>query len=152
MTDLTNGPLCYLATPYSKFERGIEAAFEEAARITAALIRSGVKVYSPIVHCHPPSVIGGIDPLDHTIWIPFDEAMMDAAPVLIVAHMPGWAESFGVAHEIAFFEKRGKPIFDLDPDTMTMTRRKRSIERDRFDDAAHDRAQAILRETFGGRS
>lgn len=134
MSELQSAPLCYLATPYSKYKGGdIVAAFEDAARIAAKLMTSGIKVYSPIAHTHPLAIYGNIDPLDHAIWMPFDEAMMDAAAVLIVAHMDGWEKSFGVTHEIEFFEKRGKPIYDLNPDTMTMTRRLRKLARDRFD-------------------
>jgi nucleoside 2-deoxyribosyltransferase len=116
--------LCYLATPYSKYLGGhLERAFVDASKIAAQLLRAGIKVYSPIAHTHPLAVYGNIDPLDHSIWLPFDEAMMEAANILIVAHMDGWQDSKGIAHEIAFFEQRGKPIYDLNPETMTMAKR-----------------------------
>lgn len=127
MSDQINGALAYLATPYSKYEPGIEQAFIDAAKLAALLLRAGMKVYSPIAHTHPLAVHGNIDPLDHAIWMPFDEAMMTAADVLLVAHMQGWQESFGIAHEIKFFEDAGKPIFDLDPKTLVMTKRKRLV-------------------------
>ncbi len=121
----SNFRLCYLATPYSKYKRGnIEQAFVDAARLAAALLTSGLRVYSPIAHTHPLAVYGELDPLDHSIWLPFDEAMMEAADCLIVAHMDGWDVSFGIAHEIEFFDKANKPIFDLDMTTMAMTLRK----------------------------
>lgn len=135
MSELQRAPLCYLATPYSKYKGGdITAAFEDAARLAAKLMQAGIKVYSPIAHTHPLAIFGKIDPLDHAIWMPFDEAMMDAAAVLIVAHMDGWEESHGIADEIEFFERRGKSIYDLDPDTMVMAKRKRKLARDRFED------------------
>jgi len=119
--------LCYLATPYSRyFDGDLERAFVDASKLAAKLLLAGVKVYSPIAHTHPLAIHGNLDPLDHSIWLPFDEAMMDAAHILIVAHMDGWQESKGVAHEIEFFEKRGKPIYDLDPVTMTMAKRLRA--------------------------
>ena len=117
----------YLATPYTKYKPGIEQAFIDAAKLAAMLIRAGMKVYSPITHCHAIAVHGNLDPLDHSIWLPLDEAMMNACSVLIVAHMEGWQESYGVAEEIKFFEAAGKPIFDLDPKTLVMTRRKRLV-------------------------
>lgn len=40
--------------------------------------------------------------------------MMALADCLIVAKMTGWQESFGIAHEIKFFESAGKPVFYLD--------------------------------------
>lgn len=116
-------PIAYLATPYSKYPGGIEAAFRDAAALVARLLEKAVDAYSPIAHTHPVAIHGGLDPLDLSIWLPFDEAMMAKADTLIVAHLPGWEESKGIAHEIAVFAAAGKPIFDLDPATMTMVRR-----------------------------
>lgn len=112
--------LCYLATPYTKYHLGIEAAFSHAAEIAAKLLRKGVRIYSPIAHTHPLALHGKIDPLDHSIWLPFDEAMMDAADCLVVARMKGWDESFGVKHEIEFFARERKPILHLDPVTLSI--------------------------------
>lgn len=117
--------LCYLATPYTGYRGGrINDAFSDASEIAAALLTTGIRVYSPIAHCHPIAVFGQLDPLDHSVWIPFDEAMMEAADCLIVAHMDGWEDSFGIKHEIDFFTKDGKPVFDLDPASMVITRRR----------------------------
>lgn len=110
--------LCYLATPYTKYHLGIDAAFVHAAEVSARLLQRGVRVYSPIAHTHPLAIYGNLDPLDHTIWLPFDEAMMDAADCLIVARMKGWDESFGVKHEIEFFAREKKPIIHIDPVTL----------------------------------
>jgi len=118
------GALCYLATPYSKWKAGLEDAFIEASKLAARLLRSGVKVYSPIAHTHPLAIHGKLDPFDHSIWLPFDEAMMKVADVLIVAQMDGWRDSFGIAQEIKFFEAARKPIWDLNPDTMAMVKRQ----------------------------
>lgn len=115
--------LCYLATPYSKYTGGIECAFIDASKLAARLLKAGIKVYSPIAHTHPLARYGNIDPFDHAIWMPFDEAMMDAADALIVAHMSGWDESYGIKHEIEFFQTAGKPIFDLDPVSLRITER-----------------------------
>lgn len=115
--------LSYLATPYTKFPDGIEAAFIEASKLAARLLRAGVKVYSPIAHCHPIATFGALDPLDHAMWMALDTVMLSAADVLIVAHMASWEESKGMAIEIEYFEKAGKPIFDLDPESLLMTKR-----------------------------
>lgn len=135
MSELQRANLCYLASPYTKFRGGdIEAAFIEASKIAAKLLLAGIKIYSPIAHTHPIAVHGGLDPLDLSIWLPFDEAMMSAASVLIVARMDGWDTSKGVAHEIEFFETRGKPIYDLNPETMVMAKRQRLPPvRDRYE-------------------
>lgn len=100
----------YLATPYSKYPGGLEAAFIEACRATAKLIREGRRVYSPIAHTHPVAIHGGIDPYDHGIWLPADAPFMDTAEGLIVVKMKGWEESYGISEEIKAFELAGKPI------------------------------------------
>lgn len=123
MTPLTPHPLAYLATPYARAPGGIWKAFFDASELAARLLQAGMKIFCPIAHGHPIAVFGGLDPVDHSIWLPFDEAMMDAAHVLIVAHLEGWESSKGVAHEIEYFRERGKPIFDLEPKTLTMMRR-----------------------------
>lgn len=111
-------PLVYMATPYTKYKDGIECAFKDASALAARLLVRGVKVYSPIAHTHPLAVYGGLDPLDHKIWLPFDEAMMRACAALVVAQMDGWRESYGVLHEIKFFAEQRKPVFYLDTVTL----------------------------------
>lgn len=111
IADLLPHKLCYLATPYSKYVGGIHLAFIEASRIAAKLLQAGVKIYSPIAHTHPLAIYGNIDPLDHAIWIPFDETMMEACDALVVCEMPGWENSKGIAHEIKFFKNRNKSIY-----------------------------------------
>lgn len=103
--------LVYYGSPYSKFDTGIHNAFVEVAAKAADLMRQGVKVYSPIAHTHPLAIYGNIDPLDHNIWLPFDEAMMDACEAMIIADMAGWDTSYGVQYEIKHFRERGKPVF-----------------------------------------
>lgn len=112
--------LCYLATPYTKFEAGIDLAFTMAAQLAARLLLEGVKVYSPITHTHPLAVHGGIDPLDLSIWLPFDRAMMERSDILVVAMMAGWEKSTGIAHEIEFFTNAGKPVCYLQPADLTI--------------------------------
>jgi Domain of unknown function (DUF1937) len=115
--------LAYLATPYSKYPTGPHGAFFDAARLAGKLLLAGVNVYSPIAHTHPIGLYSGMDILDLKIWLPVDELMMERCDILIVARMAGWETSSGIAHEIEFFERAGKPIFDLDPDTMKMVKR-----------------------------
>lgn len=111
--------LVYLATPYSKYPYGIHDAFQDASKYAARLLIAGVKVYSPIAHTHPLAIYGDIDPLDHSIWIPFDEAMMTAADAICVLQMPTWEISKGIAHEIEFFQNAGKPVYFLKPEELT---------------------------------
>jgi len=116
--------LCYLATPYSKFEGGPDRAFEAACGLAARLISAGVHLYCPIAHSHGIAIHGGLDGLDHSIWMPLDEAMMARCDVLLVARLPGWDQSEGIKQEIDFFERADKAIFDLFPDSLRMERRR----------------------------
>lgn len=122
LSDLKSYALIYVGTPYSKWADGLDAAFVEASKLTARLMQHGLKVYSPIAHTHPLAVHGNIDPLDHSIWLPFDGAMMDKADAMIVAMMDGWFESKGVRHEIDVFNEAGKPVFFLNPADLSISR------------------------------
>lgn len=116
--------LAYLGTPYTRYKAGLRQAYVDAARLAARLVKAGVAAYSPIVHCHPISAYGELDPLDLSIWYPHNGLMMQRCDALIVAHMDGWEESAGIKYEVAFFEERKRPIFDLDTETLRMDRRK----------------------------
>lgn len=100
----------YVGTPYSKYPGGIQLAFKVACRYTAEFLRRGVPVFSPIAHSHCVATEGGLDPLDHTIWLPADAPLMKAAGGLLVVTLPTWRESVGLRHEIDAFEAADKPV------------------------------------------
>lgn len=104
----------YVATPYTRYPDGLQSAFEAACLATADLMRRGVPCLSPIAHSHPVATIGGIDPVDHELWVRNDAPLVHAACGCLVITMPGWHDSRGVAHEIAEFTQAGKPIFFLE--------------------------------------
>ncbi|MEE9598198.1 MAG: DUF1937 family protein [Acidiferrobacterales bacterium] len=111
---MTREPYWYVATPYSKYPEGVTAAFTEACRATAALLKHGIRVYSPIAHTHPIAIHGGLDVKDLSIWLPADRPLMQAAVGMIVVKMKGWEESTGIAHEIEAFKKAGKPVLEME--------------------------------------
>ena len=115
--------LAYLASPYTRYRTGREGAFNDVAKIAAQLIWSGVMVYCPIAHLHPIALAGALDPLQIELWYKHNELMMDRCNTLIVAHMAGWDKSDGIVHEINYFLAMNKPIFDLNPHTLSMKRR-----------------------------
>lgn len=118
LSDLKHYDLIYAATPYSKYIDGPEAAFQDAAVIMGDLVRSGLKVYSPICHTHPIATYGNIDPMNHNIWLPFDEAIMNVCDALLVIQMSGWDQSYGIDYEVDYFATDGKPVYLLDPLTL----------------------------------
>lgn len=109
--------LIYVGTPYSKYEEGIDVAFIAACRLTAGLVTRGLKVYSPIAHTHPIAIHGGLDPLDHNIWLPFDEAIMAKSDAMLIGTLQGWSKSKGIDYEVERFDLAGKPIYTVDPET-----------------------------------
>lgn len=115
LSDLKRYDLIYVGTPYTKYLGGIEPAFVDACKLTARLLQSGLKVYSPIAHTHPIAIHGNINPLDLNVWLPFDASIMAKSDAMIVAMMPGWEVSTGVLHEIRVFVAAGKPVYFLNP-------------------------------------
>lgn len=103
----------YLSTPYSKYPDGLEAAFHHACIIAGQLIAKKIVVYSPIAHTHPIAMAAGINPLNHSVWLPADEPLMNAAHGLLVVELPGWKESYGIGVEIERFTRNHKPIINL---------------------------------------
>lgn len=117
----TRSDFWYLATPYTRYRQGIDAAYREACRIAARLINNGWTIYSPIAHTHGIALHGDIDPGAVVFWLDFDKPLMGAACGLLVATMAGWSESEGIAAEIAAFREAGKPVRFVDPETMEMS-------------------------------
>lgn len=108
----------YLASPYSKYPQGIDVAFMMVAKQAGLLARAGVPVYSPICHTHPIALFGSLNPLDHSLWMPFDKPMMDAAVGLIMLRAVSWEESYGMKIEHDTFVAAGKPVIWMDPDVV----------------------------------
>jgi hypothetical protein len=72
-------------------------------------------VFSPIVHTHGPAIAGGIDPLDHDIWLPADRPFMDAATGLIFLKAISWEQSYGMRIEREHFLATNKPVVEMQP-------------------------------------
>ena len=102
--------LWYMASPYARYKEGHEAAFRDASRAAALLMKRGLAVYSPIVHSHPIAIHGGIDPVNHEFWMNVDSHMMARCDGLAVVMMDGWEHSRGIAHEREAFQLASKPI------------------------------------------
>lgn len=111
--------LVYAASPYRGYKGGdLEAAHMDVSEVAGRLIERGVNVFSPIAHSHEIAKHSGIDPVDHSIWMPIDAAMASACDALVVICLDGWMASKGIEEEIEIFEQRGKTVYYLDPVTM----------------------------------
>ena len=106
----------YLASPYSRYPYGMEAAYATVSEIAARVIEFKVPVFSPIAHSHGIAMHGEIDPSSHDIWLPVCQPMIDAAAGMIIAEMEGWSDSVGIRFEIEEFAKAKKPIWRMSPD------------------------------------
>lgn len=103
--------LTYLATPYTRFPGGHAAAFELACKSAALFLSAGIPVFSPIAHSHPiAQFMSEAHLVDYDLWVLIDAPMIASCGAMIVVTAAGWRESRGVQHEIATFEREGKPI------------------------------------------
>ena len=118
MSPLSEFDLVYLGSPYTHYPDGIDSAFKDVARLASKLLVQDINVYSPIAHGHPIAIHGELDPLDHSIWLKFDEAIMKKADALLVARMPSWKTSRGLHHEIEHFMAAEKPVYLVNPETL----------------------------------
>lgn len=105
--------MIYLASPYTHLDPTVrQSRFEAVCQATAALIRRGEIVYSPIVHGHPLCQYGL--PGDWAFWQEYDLAFLKKCDRLFVLTLEGWKESVGVRAEIEAAQKLEKPVTYLD--------------------------------------
>ncbi len=109
----------YLASVYTKYLDGHEAAFDKVCRFAALLSDAGVDVFSPIAHGHPIAKYTKVSNTDWMYWIEKDRPFMNAACGLIVYQMQGWEVSDGVSYEISYFKHElGRPIVNFPDDDL----------------------------------
>jgi hypothetical protein len=84
-----------------------------ACRIRGELMQYGVCCYSPIAETHAIAKLCGIE-TDYKTWRQDNLPKMLVASGLIVARLPSWNRSKGIADEINYFETAGDPIVYLD--------------------------------------
>jgi hypothetical protein len=106
----------YVATPYTHYPAGRDAAYRDANSAAAQLCQKyKMRVYAPIGHSHSlcaeyGTVNGITDSTDGEFWKWFDEPLLDASHGVAVVMMPGWSDSSGVLHEIAAAKAAGRPV------------------------------------------
>ena len=101
--------IIYLASPYSHDDPRVrEERYRQACHTTAALMRRGLLVYSPIVHSHPLTRYGLPTTWDY--WRTLDEAMLSRCHELMVLTLDGWEDSEGVMAEVRLAKNLGVPV------------------------------------------
>ena len=106
--------MIYLGQPYSHPDPAMRQwRFEAACQATAALMRAGLVVFSPVAHSHPLTRYGL--PGDWQFWERSDRALLEACSALAVMALEGWKESKGVNAEIHIASELRLPVFLIDP-------------------------------------
>lgn len=96
----------YLASPYSH-----PAPMQRRARYLAVrdvmslLFKSGVPVFSPIVHMHEAYVAGLLHEGASEAYREWNRTCMRGAACLVVLGLEGWGSSRGIADELRFAEE-----------------------------------------------
>lgn len=107
--------MIYLASPYSHPDPAVrEERFHAACRATAALLRAGAVVFSPIVHSHPLVAFGL--PTAWAFWESIDCAHLERCAEVAVLILDGWEASVGVGEETRIAREWGKPVWFLEPE------------------------------------
>jgi hypothetical protein len=106
----------YLATPYSSYPNGRDAAYVAACQEAALLMEAGINVFSPISHTHGIAVHGVIDGhSDNGIWDRVDLPFVVGARGIIFCMMMGWENSDGIRRELVAFKNMLKPVIRMMP-------------------------------------
>lgn len=121
MRRLTKFKLLYLCTPYTKYPAGLDRAFIDAAILCSRLLEAGVVCYSPVVHTHPIAHFGEINKTDHDYWLAVDSIFLERCDAVLIATMPTWEDSVGIAQERNMAREAGMPAFFIDPITLIVT-------------------------------
>lgn len=114
MSHLYTEGLVYLASPYSKYPKGREAAYIKACQRAASLMEHGYKIFCPIAHSHAIETLGMDYQQDGDWWLAQDFAVLENCKALFVYTMEGWDTSYGVRKEIEFAQEKGIPIVYVD--------------------------------------
>lgn len=102
--------MIYLASPYSHPDRVIRnQRFLCALNYSNRCLKRGESIFSPIVYGHVFAEFG-LAKTDHLSWLSFNETMLGLASEIRVLTLPGWKDSLGIEHELAFAEARGIPV------------------------------------------
>lgn len=107
----------YLASPYTKYEAGKSAAFQDIAMVAARLMALDVALFCPIAHSHVVETAGKslLSEKPEKFWLEdMDAPLMRGSVGMILACMQGWEASSGVNFELRHFAEAEKPIILLD--------------------------------------
>lgn len=110
----------YLASPYSSNDPAVTMKRLLDTQIAAAkLVKRGVFVLSPFIHCHMLKVVSDLEG-DFNTWRNWNLAFIHLCSEFWVLCLPGWRDSVGVTYEIDYAKAIGKVIAFVDPTTLVI--------------------------------
>lgn len=100
--------MIYLASPYTHPDPDVrKLRVQQTQLYTAARLVDGLTIFSPILYGKLfESVIGG----NFLDWRMFNHDMIQRCSTVWILKLDGWAESAGIADEIAFADEICKPV------------------------------------------
>lgn len=107
----------YLASPYSAGGAGPflrELRYLQTMEHLAWMLRQGVHVYSPIVHCHELAKIADL-PKNAPFWQAYNFTMLAGADMMHILMLEGWEHSDGIRDEALECLRLGKEIAQVVP-------------------------------------
>lgn len=107
--------MIYLASPYTHPDPRVrQARFVAVCQVTGLLMATGLKIYSPIAQSHSIVMhhVGDTPlPSDWSYWSAYDtEVLTRLCDEIYVLQLGGWADSAGVAAEVALMQHLGRPV------------------------------------------
>ena len=119
-----NGPLHYLASPYTDPDPSVqEQRYQMVRALAARLFAQRIWVFAPIVHCHDISISHGL-PGDFEFWDEYDRTMLYHCDDMWIAPLPGWEDSRGIKAEREICADYNMPVYKVyaTDDTFTLER------------------------------
>lgn len=80
-----------------------------AGNACAWLVREGYLPMSPIAHWHGPSYRNNL-PRHAAAWRDWNRRWLEAADMVAMLRVPGWRDSLGMAEEMDWAKRAGKPV------------------------------------------
>lgn len=104
----------YLSTPYTKYEKGQERAYEDACKQAAILTDLNIPIFCPIAMAH------GIEKCSRVKWghdfaLSADMPFLNLCTGVIVCMLDGWTQSDGVLYEVEHAKKNLLPVILMEP-------------------------------------
>jgi hypothetical protein len=102
--------MIYLASPYSHpDDRVQEQRYLHVMEVASILMRQGLPVISPIVHCRPMALRFGL-PHDAKFWEDYGRQLILACSAVYILLDDGWKTSKGIAVERKLAQTLKTPI------------------------------------------